>query len=381
MKNRFLKALLAVFLCLLLFDFASGAGRRLPADTLRVAFLTDQTRIHLKCSSSFTVYDTGSGRRTRFEPEVNFVITPVGEDIMIGDRKKAGRKIQISSRDSREFLRINGRRYRGSIIILNSEGTLTAVNEINIEDYLKGVLPMEISPRWPMESVKAQAIAARTYAVNNLGKYGSRGYDLTADIYSQVYAGMEVEDPRSNRAVNETRGKVIVYKGNLARSYFHSCCGGHTEDIQKVWGSDIPYFKGVYCPFCSDSPRARWYLDLSPQDIEAHLSRHGIREIETIKLLSRTGSGRVDAMKISHAGGELEVTGHAFRMTVGPNILKSALFTIGISEGPYRFYGRGWGHGVGMCQWGARGQALEGKNFREILSYYMPGTEVRRWSY
>ncbi len=381
MKNYLQKALPAICLCALLFNIVFGAGRRLPADTLRVAFLTGEIRIHLKCSSYFTVYDVASGRSTRFEPEVNFVLTPRGEDIVIGDRKQAGGEIRISSRDRREFLRINGRRYRGSIIILNDGETLTAINEVNIEDYLKGVLPMEISPRWPMEAVKAQAIAARTYAVNNLGKYGSRGYDLTADIYSQVYAGMEVEDPRSNRAVDETKGKVIIYNNKLARTYFHSSCGGHTEDVQKVWGSDIPYLKGVYCPFCSDSPRARWELDLSPSDIAGSLSGIPAGEIKSIELVSRTRSGRVDVMKVSHGGGELEITGHAFRMTAGPNILQSAMFTIGLAEEPYRFYGRGWGHGVGMCQWGARGQALEGRNFREILSYYMPGTEVRRWSY
>ena len=370
----------ALFFSFLVSPLLHSSGRRSPEEKIRVAFLRGEQRIHLKSSSGFEAFDINTSKKEYFESETNFVLTPHDKGIMIGRRSKKGPEIRLVPGDENDFLRVNGRRYRDAVVIINTPSGLKAVNEVGIENYLKGVLPMEVSPRWPFEALKVQAIASRTYAINNRGKFGERGYDLSADIFSQVYGGVEAEDPRSNRAVRQSRGEVIFYENKMSRTYFHSSCGGHTEDINSVWNSNIAYLQGVYCPYCSDSPRRTWKLELSPQRISAYLNAagHDTGEIKSINLLKRTGSGRVESMEIVNSSGRLEMSGHVFRMALGPNLIRSALFTISKSEDPFTFYGRGWGHGVGICQWGSRGMALKGKRAKEIIEYYMPGARIRK---
>ncbi len=383
MKLLFFKAALTGLLLFLVSPALFSAGRRLPSEQLSVGFLRGESRIHLKCSSPIKIKDPSRNLTENLPAEKNFVLTPSSSGILIGRELPAGPEIIISPADNINYLRINGRRYRGSVIIINREGLLAAVNRLDLEGYLKGVLPMEVSPAWPIESLKAQAVASRTYALNNLGKYSERGYDLSADIFSQVYGGVEAESENTSRAVEETRGEILVYNGRPGRAYFHSSCGGHTENIKDVWGSKINYLKGVRCTYCADSPRSFWELELNNREMARALGSTGlnISSVTGIKTPARTGSGRAGRIFLIHPGGEIKSTGHRLRMAVGPNKLKSALFAVSTRGSSFFFSGRGWGHGVGMCQWGARGMALKGKNYREILTFYMPGTEIRKWSY
>ncbi|MEA3506523.1 MAG: SpoIID/LytB domain-containing protein, partial [Elusimicrobiota bacterium] len=291
--------------------------------------------------------------------------------------------MRIVSRDGDEFLTVNGRWYRDTVIIKKTAGGLTAINELGIDGYLFGVLPVEVSPGWPIESLKAQAVVSRTYVVNNIGKYENDGYDLSSDVFSQMYRGVEVENSKSNRAVAETAGRVLTYKGDLAKAYFFSSCGGYTASSKEVWGNDIPYMRGVTCPYCKDSPRYRWEEKVSPATIKEALNKRGynIGDVKDIEFLSRADSGRIRDMVIVHSGGKTAITGHKFRMAVGPNIIKSTMMSIDRSKKNFLFYGRGWGHGAGMCQWGAKGQAEAGKSYKDILKFYFPGTEVKKWAY
>lgn len=287
--------------------------------------------------------------------------------------------VVFTSRD-KEHLAVNGRRYRGSLIVIPAGPGVVVINEVDIEEYLRGVLPVEVSPSWPMESLKAQAVVSRTYAYNNLGKNSFRGFDLTDDVFSQVYRGVDVEADSTDQAIKATSNLLLYSDDSLTRGYFHSCCGGRTENISLVWQGRIPHMQGVECGFCTDSPRYNWESNISPEVISERLGRAGFcsGEIEDIRFISRTASGRIDQMEILTSSSTISLSGHRFRMAMGPDVIKSALFTVDRTAPEYTFYGRGWGHGVGLCQWGARGLALEGVSFRDILNFYFPGIQIRR---
>ncbi|NLB35577.1 MAG: SpoIID/LytB domain-containing protein [Elusimicrobia bacterium] len=279
-----------------------------------------------------------------------------------------------------EPLAVNGRSYRGNLILIPLDGKVRVINEVEVEDYLRGVLPVEVHPEWPLEALKVQAVVSRTYVYNNIGKNADKGFDLTDDVFSQVYRGKDVETENTDRAVKETRGQLIYLDGAPIPSYFFSCCGGHTEDVRKVWSGSFSHMEGVECIYCADSPRYSWSFTISPEEISDRLKSAGYfaGDILDIKLISRTNSGRIDLMELKTSTGTLSITGHQFRMALGPDNLKSALFAIDRSAPDYNFYGRGWGHGVGICQWGSRGLADQGAGFKEILKFYLPGIDIRR---
>jgi stage II sporulation protein D len=253
------------------------------------------------------------------------------------------------------------------------------INSIQLEDYLYGVLYNEVSHRWPMEVLKAQAIAARTFALYQARQNKLQPYDLRNDIYSQVYSGSDFERRSTTMAVDATKGKVLTYDGDLLPAYFHATCSGATEDSSSLWKVDLPPLDGVVCDFCKESPHYWWIKDIPLWDLEKKLRACGynIGRISSVKVLSKNKSGRVDRLEIVDAsGGTVIMTGKDFRQMVGPNELRGTKFDVSVALGQLIVTGRGWGHGVGMCQWGAYGQAKQGKKADEILKYYYPGSEI-----
>ncbi len=379
-KNTLLKAT-----CLLLFAaffLNTYALCGTPETIIKIGILSGKKRVHLKSYGKLEVVDINTLEAIKLKAGRDYALEAASEGIKIGD-KVLGCQVRFVSRNRKEMLTVNGRRYRDTVMIKKTTEGLTAINELGLDGYLFGVLPVEISPDWPLESLKAQAVVSRTYVMNNMGKYESRGYDLSSDIFSQIYRGVEVENPKSNQAVTETVGQVLTYKGNLAAAYFFSSCGGYTANVKEVWGDDIPYMRGVSCPYCKDSPRYRWEKKVTPGLIKDTLNKKGysIGKVRGINFISRTDSGRIKDMEIVHSGGRTTINGHKFRMSVGPNIIKSTMMSIDRTKEKFLFYGRGWGHGVGMCQWGAKGQADRGRNYKEILNFYFPGTKVKKWAY
>ncbi len=372
-----------LFLFLLVFGLTAAevySFGRVPETIIRVAVMRDAERVNIGNDSDFNIIDVKSGRRKRLSARI-CEVQAVPEGMKIEGAEFGDFVRFVSQSDG--FMRVNERQYRDTLLLRNDGGRITVINEVGLDSYLYGVLPVEVSPGWPIEALKAQAVVSRTYVLNNLGKYGESGYDLSDDVFSQVYRGADVEAPKTNQAVNETAGKVLSSGGEIKRVYFFSCCGGYTEDISDVWGSNITHMEGVVCRYCTNSPRFHWEVHITPGDLEERLNRagYGIGNVKNIKPAGRTNSGRVDELRIKHSGGVLKTTGHRFRMAVGPDVIKSAMFSVRDSEPDFSFHGRGWGHGVGMCQWGAKGQAQNGKGFREILDFYFPGMDVEKWSY
>ncbi len=274
---------------------------------------------------------------------------------------------------------VNKRAFRGRLnIIRKTDSNFLVVNELDIEDYVKGILCHEAAPWWPMEALKAQAVIARSYAVYQKQFTKGKDFDLTNDIYSQVYGGKTSEKWRTNLAVNLTRGKVLVFEGKAFPSYYHATCGGNTEDAAQLWKIDIAPLKGVKCPFCLHSPHFRWEKKISLSEIKQRLEAkgHNCPLIENISIISLNDSGRIKSLKVEGQGRVLEISAKDFRQALDPNIIRSANFTLEISGDAAYFNGLGWGHGVGLCQWGMYFMSKKGRKYPDILKYYFPQTQL-----
>jgi len=275
---------------------------------------------------------------------------------------------------------IGDRWYRGELEIRLIDGQIVGINQVPLEDYLYGVVPAEMPPNWPLESLKAQAVAARTYAVANRGRFGSRGYDLKPTVASQVYKGASAETALSNTAVNATRGQVVTYNGKVIRAYFHASAGGYTESADAVWGESLPYLRPVP-DFDQRSPRYTWQRSFSAGEIQSALSKlgHDLGDIVRIEPVERAYSGRVTKVRVTGTRGKSELAGEQFRHAIG---LFSTLWNVlGVpqsspSPSSFAFAGRGHGHGLGMSQWGAKGLAEMGYPYAQILMHYYPSAQL-----
>ena len=272
----------------------------------------------------------------------------------------------------------NGRPYRGQAS-QTADGQV--INTVALEEYLYSVIPREMTSSWPAAALQAQAVCARTYVLQRSNPL--RGYDVVPSELDQVYGGIAAETPAARAAVDATSGVVLQFSGRFAHVAYSSCCGGHTESSADAWGGvPIPYLSGVVCTTCTDSPYYRWdrELDLSViADLYAEVLQP-VAPLQTLQEGARDASGRARDFLLTGARGVIPVKGPAFRLRVGPRVLPSLLIAKieGATEAPERvaIEGGGLGHGVGLCQWGARGRALEGAAFSDILHSYFPGTEI-----
>jgi stage II sporulation protein D len=196
----------------------------------------------------------------------------------------------------------------------------------------------------------------------------------------QVYEGCDVEDSRAARGVQETAGEVLAYDDKVIQAFYHSNCAGHTESSKNVWGMSIPYLRGVPCKYCGEANPSRWELSVPLKKLEAALRGAGyqVGAVKEVKVLQRNESGRVQELSVSGARGTVTVPGVAFRKALGYGAVKSTNFEIRIAAGAALITGTGSGHGVGLCQWGAKQRAADGFDYREILSYYYPGVKLAK---
>ena len=286
--------------------------------------------------------------------------------------------LKIESKES--GIKVKGKRYRGKIEIVMDKSSLLLINELKLEDYLVGLINQEISSKWPMEAVKAQAVVARTYALYQKKNRKYPTYDLESTVTSQVYGGMDSEDELARQAVKETEGEVAYYNGEMIQALYHSSCGGKTEDALEVWGKEIPYLKSIKDPHCTEAPNYFWQYVIDLNGLRDRLMRFngGIGEINSVSILKRSRTGRVTSISVRHSNGSFELPGKDFREALGFENLRSTDFTIKIKGDSVYLAGSGGGHGVGMCQWGAKGMAEEGKSYKDILKWYYPGVTIKR---
>lgn len=265
-------------------------------------------------------------------------------------------------------LKVNGVRLRGEVAVVRGRRGLAAINILPLEDYLTGVLGSEMPRSFPPEALKAQAVAARTYALSKkLEQYGQPSY-LGSSVISQVYKGLDAEASSTRAAIEATRGLVLTYQLQPIEAYFHASCGGHTESGQDALGRPLPYLKSVSCP-CGQLPTSHWRLKLASADLTRALGGAG----GPLAVVSRTPTGRARRVQIGTRGWDAV----SFRERLGYMTLKSLNFKVEQAKGGVELVGDGFGHGAGLCQWGARVLAERGLRYSEILAHYYPGTELQ----
>ena len=256
-------------------SFSAAARRK---DMVRIAVLKDANEFTFSVRGKYRVVDpltnteVDRGKRLR-----SCVVTVKQGGILIGEREYGVRRLRIiAKKDATIHWNGKKRRYRNQIdIILTAKGKFLVVNTLELESYVKGVLYHEVPHRWPMNVIKAQAVATRTYALYQINENKGQEYDMTSDIYSQVYGGRSAERYRTNIAVNRTRGQILSYRGKVLPAYFHSNCGGHTEDAVELWKTDLPPLRGVKCGFCKGMPNYRWKKNFRSKDIQVRCPKCG----------------------------------------------------------------------------------------------------------
>lgn len=278
---------------------------------------------------------------------------------------------------------VNKRPFRGLILLCKSEQNgFLVINILDVESYIRGVLNQEISHKWPLDAIKAQAVAARTYALYQRQMNSTKKYDMTADTSSQVYGGYLSERPKTNQAVNATYGEVLTYQNRIFETFFCATCGGVTEDASELWGVDVEPLRGqCVCPFCCNSPHFQWSFRSDLKSIEKKLANYSKdkKELVDIAIFERNKTGRVKFLELVYKGsGALKISAKDFRALMDPNSIRSTNFFIEREDDDVMFHGKGWGHGVGLCQHGAFGMAKKGYSYRQILEFYYPGAKMRK---
>jgi stage II sporulation protein D len=233
-------------------------------------------------------------------------------------------------------------------------------------------------PSWHIEALKAQAVAARSYAAFHINNSKSGIYDLENDTNSQMYNGIKSENPNSSKAVRDTKNIVMVYNNQPIKAFFHSHSGGITESPEKVWGQKVGYLKSVKSEYCNISKPLEWELKFDSNTLSGKLNKLGVGEINDIKILDTTPSGRVASLSIQGENGNVMVSGQDFRNLIGNTRIKSLLFDIVENENYFHIKGKGFGHGVGMSQYGSYGMAISKYNFEDILKYYYKDIDLVR---
>ncbi|HYC51937.1 MAG TPA: SpoIID/LytB domain-containing protein [Gemmatimonadaceae bacterium] len=302
------------------------------------------------------------------------------------------------------YLSVGTRRYRGQLLVAPFDDSVAIVNRLPLEDYLRGVVAVEMGSRAAQDSaaVQAQAVAARSYAVLRLG-VRNRPFDVYGSVMDQAYGGLDAENAGANAAVESTRGLVLKYDGRVVDAPYSSTCGGTTAEADEVWRNrGATYLRRVSDRigtstryYCDIAPRYRWTTRFTGAELNASLARYlasyasvpsgGPGRARGIEVVDRTESGRVGTLRITTDGGQYSVQKNAARFVLrnpSGEILNSTYFSVDASHDrdgvitALTLTGQGYGHGIGMCQWGAIGRSRAGQSFRSILATYYPGTTV-----
>jgi stage II sporulation protein D len=298
--------------------------------------------------------------------------TLAGDGVEVDGVRAAGFRLR-----SEKPIALNGREYTPPIDVIRTGDGLAVVNELPLEDYLVGVLRAEIGEKWPLEALRAQAIVARTYAAYHRTIGGAKPYHIVASTANQQYAGRVPPTSPLWGAVRETEGLVLLWEGDLFPAFYHTESGGYTEDPRTVFAArNMPGLKPVRCDFSTGSPHYYWSLDVKLTDLADILRRNevGVGSVIAIDVSERTPSLRAATVTVHGTGRSVRLRGNDFRRMIGYDTFKSTLFAVAVDAPWARFSGRGYGHGVGLCQWGAKGMAEQGHTARQILEFYYPGT-------
>lgn len=365
---------------ILFFVFAPSFAEITSRNVIKVGILLNVAQVNIASDKKYTI-KVNDKKLYLSAGKIN--IRMHDKNIVINDKYYSLPIIIESS----SFIAVNKTFYRGNIIInLSSNNNLNVINEITVEDYLKGILAKEASSSWNIEVLKVQAIISRSYVLKNLSRHSKDGFDVCSTVHCQVYGGASAENKKCNEAVVQTDSEVVVYDNEIAQTVFHDSCGGWTEDPKYVWqwNKTPAYLKGRKDKYCKNSPRQNWSCTISKQTIKDKLTKAGYKTgtIKNIKASGNTPGHAKEKIIIKHSDGTLTLNSYKFRLAVDSWLIKSTMInSIKKQNENFVFKGKGWGHKVGLCQWGAKEMADKGFSYKKILEFYYPDTKIGKVKY
>ena len=334
------------------------------------------------------INDITRGKKLKnFKKDIDITFSAANNEVKINGESTGSSEVELRPQLETELrimqTKINGKPYFGGLKLIAVKNNLVVINIVTVEEYLRGVLPKEMSPSWNMEALKAQSVAARTFALKNRKRHQNEGYDLCSTVHCQAYDGVESLYDRTDEAIASTFGEVLYYNGKMIEAPFHTDSGGITENAVDVWGTDFPYLRATTEIETKTMP---WKVGFTFEEFSKRLkdSDHNVGDVKFVKVTNleigkvsndRSSSGRVKSLSIIGSGGEVKLTGNEMRNIFN---LKSTLFDVGISGDAIVITGYGWGHGVGMSQNGAQALAEHEHTYDKILTHYYKDTEIKR---
>ena len=426
-----------------------SAATPTTSPTIRIGLMTKQFGILASCNGGYQIVNVDDGKVLGEYPagtkariglrEGKFVIN---NTVVASDRMRIEPQKTNSIEREDRLVEVNNRRYRGTVEIFRTQGAagMTAVNVLTVDEYVYGVLGLTLTPEWPEQAMKAQAVVVRTFALHNIGKHRNEGFDLCDTGDCLVYEGQTQENPKILKAIENTWGMTLLYQNYVAAAYLHMSSGGYTENRETVFAKMYPYLRGTP-DFDQTSPYFRWQKRISPQELEGLLKGAGYNfgALTAIELSRRTAppvnatdrgvSGRIKMITFIGKDGIAALTGEQIQKLLS---LPSTLFDINVAvpmpsidsnitdsygdrdtkqiqinlppastnglltdrPGIRRITGQknemifiegfGWGHGVGFSQWGAKTMAEKAINpgpdyYMSILKHYFQGVRIDKW--
>jgi stage II sporulation protein D len=321
----------------------------------------------------------GQDGRLLAEATGRVALSAVGERIRMDGKLLPGESLDAAGVPD---LSVAGRRVGGRVRVIARKGALLAVAALPLEAYVAAVLSREGAARFHPEALRAMAVAVRTYAVGMARNPRDPAYELAATVEDQVFDGVDNVGLPFREATEATRGEVALYRGEPARTVYHSTCGGRTESAAAAWGKDVPYLRDQVCEDCSGSPVYRWEYRMSAAEGARVAKALGVPAGKDLRIAvsARTPSGRAGRLRVSSSGVSRDVSAAEFRKAAGYAKVRSLKLDVIPAGDGWHFRGNGYGHGVGMCQFGANGMAKAGRGYREILARYYPGVDIARES-
>jgi stage II sporulation protein D len=373
--------------CLALVGFATSCSDRveLPpppggVPDIRVLLSDKLSHTQLAVPGPFRLLLLGDGDEPRLilegEALESQAVRCIGGDLLVGDIIRTPLPVRVEPEGV--ALLLGGHHYRGSLVLIAHQDAIHVVNILDVEGYLRGVVPVESYPNWPVEALKAQAVAARSYALDRMAKRKAWAYDVRATTADQRYGGLSVEHESTNTAVEASFGQVLIYGGELIAAYYHSCCGGRTADPRLELNDATSPLRSTKCGYCNKAPVYQWKASASLADLAAAV---GVPDLKGLALENIGLDGRVGRVLLHRSGGRAQaLTGQEFRVRlVRKKInLRSTRFKVSGERNRFVFEGQGFGHGVGLCQWGAKGMADEGHPYKVILGHYYRDCKLRK---
>lgn len=348
---------------------------------IRVQVVENQKQVKIACAGPCRIVP--SAGEPLFPDKVDELVVTADEaslGLKVGDKPFLAAKEVRFAPSPGAPVKVEGKPYRGDVVVKIDKGVFVkAINYVRAEDYVAGVLPGEVSLKWPDAAIKAQAIAARTYAIWHWKRSQAQDHDVTADTRSQMYVGQAPE--RSYQLVAATQGKVLTYKGQMFEAFFYAACAGETASADWIFGGpSIPPLSGAKCGFCVGNPHAAWERKLTQAELAKSLASFGVKgRIERLETVPWPRAGYVKEVRVHSEGGDTVIPATKFRFAFQPG-LKSTSFEVATdpSGEVLILRGKGWGHGVGLCQWGAKGAAEAGMDEEQILFRYYPSAGIQK---